>query len=419
MADEAIILVGGLGTRLRPVVGEVPKPLAPVGGRPFLGWVLDRLAAARMRRVVLAAGYRADVVRDAIGTRWSGMTIDYSVEEQPLGTGGAITLAGGLVDGDGVHVLNGDTWLDYAFDAMEATTRASGCPLGLALARVADTSRYGAVVVAQERAAMLTEKGVTGPGWINGGAYFLTRDAMSALPPEGHAFSFEQDVLAPWARAGRAAAFTGTEAFIDIGVPEDYRVAQGRFQGAGAPSRVHAPYVDPCAHEMLARLPNPRGALFLDRDGVINVDHGYVHTPENTQWCDGIFERVARASEDGLAPVVVTNQAGIGRGYYDEAAFLAYTRWVHDVFRERGTPLLATYFCPHHPEHGHGDYLNDCGFRKPQPGMILAAMRDFSLDAALSRLVGDKPGDRLAALAAGIAEPAIEIVPTRRTGARA
>ena len=418
MADEAIVLVGGLGTRLRPVVGELPKPLAPVGGRPFLAWVLDRLAGARVRRVVLAAGYRADMLHEAVGDAWRGMDVAYSVEDAPLGTGGAIAKACAMVGGDGVHVLNGDTWLDYDLGAIEATTRAAGRGLGLALVRVDDAGRYGAVSIDAGRVTGFTEKGVAGPGWINGGGYFLTREAMHALPPAGAAYSFEDAVLAPSARAGHVAAFCGTEAFIDIGVPVDYRIAQERFASHG-PGVVHAPYVDPQAHALLERLPARRGALFLDRDGVINVDHGHVHTREATHWCEGIFERVAAAIGAGLAPIVVTNQAGIGRGLYDEATFLAYTRWVHDVFRERGAPLLATYFCPHHPTAGRGEYLRDCRHRKPQAGMIEAALRDWSLDPALSALVGDKPSDRDAALGARIPPTAIEIVAQARAGGRA
>ena len=109
--EEAIVLVGGLGTRLRAVVGDVPKPLAPVAGRVFLAWVLDHLAGQGMRRVLLATGHMADQVEAVIGHRWSGMEIAYSVEDQPLGTGGAVRLAAARLMGGAAHVLNGDTFL--------------------------------------------------------------------------------------------------------------------------------------------------------------------------------------------------------------------------------------------------------------------------------------------------------------------
>ncbi|WP_447585104.1 D-glycero-alpha-D-manno-heptose-1,7-bisphosphate 7-phosphatase [Pseudoxanthomonas mexicana] len=163
-----------------------------------------------------------------------------------------------------------------------------------------------------------------------------------------------------------------------------------------------APYTDPAAPSLLRTLPAPRKALFLDRDGVINVNHGYVHTPEQTDWVAGIFELVEHAHAAGFVPVVVTNQAGIARGYYDEAQFERYTCWMHECFAQRGTPLLATYHCPHHPEAGLGEWKVACGCRKPEPGMLLQASRDWKLDLSLSVLVGDQRSDIEAAGRAGV-----------------
>lgn len=172
-------------------------------------------------------------------------------------------------------------------------------------------------------------------------------------------------------------------------------------------------FLDPDADAMLARREAPRKALFLDRDGVINVDRNYVHTAAATEWVPGIFELVAAAHANGFLPIVVTNQAGIGRGLYDEAQFLAYTQWIHGVFAARGAPLLATYFCPHHPQAGIGAYLRECPCRKPAPGMILAAADAFSIDLAGSMLLGDKPSDIGAAIAAGVGDSALLSEPGR------
>ena len=229
-ADEAIILAGGFGTRLRGVVDDVPKPLAPVAGRPFLAWLLDRLATGGMRRCILATGYLSDVIEQRIGARWQGMEIAYSVEPEPLGTGGAIRLAATRLQGDAAHVLNGDTWLEYDPVALEDTARAAGASMTIALARVDDVARYGAVDIDNGRVTGFREKGESGPGWINAGCYFLGADALAALPARD-AFSFEQDVLQPRVQARAVAAFTATAGFIDIGVPEDYARAQLQFAG--------------------------------------------------------------------------------------------------------------------------------------------------------------------------------------------
>lgn len=145
-----------------------------------------------------------------------------------------------------------------------------------------------------------------------------------------------------------------------------------------------------------------RRALFLDKDGVINADHGYVCTPERTDFIEGIFDLCRDATRRGFLNVVVTNQAGIARGYYSEAQFLAYMDWMRDEFRNRHAQLDAIYYCPHHPVHGIGVYRRECGCRKPKPGMILAAARDLDLDLSGSVLLGDAASDIAAGRAGGV-----------------
>lgn len=145
-----------------------------------------------------------------------------------------------------------------------------------------------------------------------------------------------------------------------------------------------------------------RPALFLDRDGVINVDHGYVHRPENFEFMPGIFKLVRAANERGYLVVVVTNQAGIGRGYYSEAQFLLLTDWMKERFKAEGARIDAVYFCPFHPEHGVGEYRRESECRKPGPGMLLQAKKDLNVDLIKSILVGDKPSDIAAGKAAGV-----------------
>lgn len=225
LAEEAIVLAGGLGTRLRPLVSELPKPLAPVAGRPFLAWVLDHLASNGMRRVVLATGYMAEKVESAIGRNWLGMEIAYSIEQVPLGTGGAIRQALSHLQGGAVHVVNGDTYLHYSLRNLEGATVEANAIAGVALAEVADVFRYGAVEVSAGRISEFRGKGGFGAGWINAGSYFLTEAALRALPAKPP-FSLEADFLHPQADAASLAAFTETSGFIDIGVPEDYARAQ-------------------------------------------------------------------------------------------------------------------------------------------------------------------------------------------------
>jgi D-glycero-D-manno-heptose 1,7-bisphosphate phosphatase len=146
----------------------------------------------------------------------------------------------------------------------------------------------------------------------------------------------------------------------------------------------------------------PAAALFLDRDGVINFDRGYVHRSEDFEFLPGIFELCSAARAQGLRLVVVTNQAGIGRGLYDERDFERLTVWMRERFAEAGAPIDAVYHCPTHPTAGIGPYRAESPRRKPNPGMILDARDELGLDLAASILLGDKPSDVQAGLAAGV-----------------
>ena len=143
-------------------------------------------------------------------------------------------------------------------------------------------------------------------------------------------------------------------------------------------------------------------ALFLDRDGVINQDSGYTHRVDDFVFLPGVFELCRHARAAGWRIFVVTNQAGIGRGLYTEKDFLDLTQWMLTQFEAAGAPIDKVYFCPYHAEAGVGEFRRESAFRKPNPGMILQARDEFSLDLAASVLVGDKPSDILAGQRAGV-----------------
>jgi D-glycero-alpha-D-manno-heptose 1-phosphate guanylyltransferase len=222
---EAIVLAGGLGTRLRSVVTDLPKPMAPVAGRPFLACVLDQLVEAGFARVVLAVGYRHEAIRAHFGDTYRGLALCYSVEAEPLGTGGAIALAFASISSPDPFVLNGDTYLEIDHRAMLDAHMRAGADLSMAICRVPNIQRYGALELADVRVSGFREKGATGPGWINGGTYVLGASLRSRLQHRG-AFSFEQDLLAPDLHVIRPLAFPVNGNFIDIGIPDDYLRAQ-------------------------------------------------------------------------------------------------------------------------------------------------------------------------------------------------
>ncbi|MCC6888603.1 MAG: HAD family hydrolase [Hyphomicrobiales bacterium] len=169
-----------------------------------------------------------------------------------------------------------------------------------------------------------------------------------------------------------------------------------------APERIGAPRERSGARRAANE---PRSAaLFLDRDGVINVDRGYVHRAEQFEFLPGIFDLARFASQVLHWPiVVVSNQSGIGRGLFDEAAYRSLTEWMCERFRREQAPIARVYHCPFHPQHGLGAYRLDHDWRKPKPGMILQAADDLGLDLGRSAMIGDRMSDIAAAAAAGIA----------------
>jgi D-glycero-alpha-D-manno-heptose 1-phosphate guanylyltransferase len=225
---QAIVLAGGLGTRLRGVVPDLPKPMAPVAGRPFLAWILDRLVDSGFERVVLAVGYRHEAIRNHFGDAYRGVALQYSVEDRPMGTGGAIRLAADRVTATPVFVLNGDTYLDLDYRAMLKAHPRGGGQMTVAGSEVADVSRYGALDLKDGHIVGFREKGHAGPGVINAGTYLLSAGILERIP-RGEVFSLEQQLLVPMVSEIRPGAFVTEGMFIDIGVPEDFARAQQLF----------------------------------------------------------------------------------------------------------------------------------------------------------------------------------------------
>jgi D-glycero-alpha-D-manno-heptose 1-phosphate guanylyltransferase len=225
---DVVILAGGRGTRLQQILpADLPKPLAPVAGKPFLHWQFTQLARHSIRRVILSVGWQADSIRRAMGTTYLGIQIDYCEEQAPLGTGGAMRAALALARSPDVIVMNGDTYLDVDFASLLEAHRRQQERLTVCCAMVDDTGRFGRVRIQESRIVGFEEKASSAPGCINGGIYLMQRDLLSESP--AGTFSFEQDFLAPRIAQLRPLAFLVAGVFVDIGVPADFERAQALF----------------------------------------------------------------------------------------------------------------------------------------------------------------------------------------------
>jgi len=230
MTMEAVVLAGGLGTRLDSVLQHTPKALAPVAGRPFLEVLLKRLHTSGVTRVILSVGYLGGMIVDHFGEEFQGLELSYSVETEPLGTGGATRKSLDMAVSNSVLVLNGDTMVDVDYSTMLRRHIELGASVSVALTQVADTARYGRVVVNGDRIVDFAEKSARGAGQINAGVYGLNRDLFTACPMPD-VFSLERDFLVPYVRELQPLAFETSGYFIDIGTPEDLSRAQVELSG--------------------------------------------------------------------------------------------------------------------------------------------------------------------------------------------
>lgn len=378
MIRQACILVGGKGTRLGALTSTIPKPLLDIGdGMAFLDLVIEQLSRQGFDDIVLLAGYLARAVEERYHDRKIGSArIRLSVETTPLGTAGALVAAKAML-APRFLMLNGDSFFDVNLRGFAADS--AGDDAAIALRQVADASRYGAVDLKDGRIVQFREKDPAnrGPALINGGIYLVTSsivDHIASLP-----CSIETEIFPGMAREGRLAGKVLDGYFLDIGLPET--LERGRRE---------------------LRALRHRPAAFLDRDGVINADHGYVHRPEQVEWIPGARDAIRRINDLGYRVVVVTNQAGVAHGYYEEEAIHALHAWMNEQLATKGAFIDAFYHCPYHPEARVEKYRASHQDRKPAPGMLLRALADLDMDRDRSFLIGDRDSDIEAARQARI-----------------
>jgi len=223
---QAVVLAGGFGSRLAHITKDMPKPMAPVKNAPFLEYVLDHLVHCGVQEIVLAVSYKWQQIRDCFGDRFEGVPMRYSIEEQPLGTGGAIQQALEQLQAQDVIVVNGDTLFPVDIKGMFSLHEKHHALLSMAVKRVPDAQRFGRLLVdADNRVTAFLEKGEGGSGLINGGVYVINRELFQ-IAEFPQRFSFESDVLEKKLRDIKPLAFLSDAYFIDIGIPEDYQRAE-------------------------------------------------------------------------------------------------------------------------------------------------------------------------------------------------
>lgn len=375
MLKQAVFLVGGLGTRLKHLTQSTPKPLIEVAGAPFLDILVEEAARHGFDDILLLGGYLGQQMLDRYdGKTVRGAKLRVLVEPQPLGTGGALRFALPHL-AENFLLANGDTFFDINLRSLAAEVPRRGGVM--ALRKNVVGSRFGRVGLEDGFVQSFHPPGERPDGPINGGIYAVSRDVVARIG-EG-AVSLEGAIFPLLAQEGLLRGIEYDGYFIDIGVPEDLERARA---------------------DLPARLKRP--ALFLDRDGVLNPDKGYLHKIADFEWMAGAPQAIRLANDKGWFVFVVTNQAGVARGLYEERDIHV----LHDFMRAElaavGAHIDAFEYCPHHPDGVRPGYARTCDRRKPAPGMIRDLLQAWPADAARSLLIGDMPHDVAAAEAAGI-----------------
>ncbi|HAM72973.1 MAG TPA: D,D-heptose 1,7-bisphosphate phosphatase [Verrucomicrobiales bacterium] len=400
---QVVILAGGLGTRLRARLGDLPKPMIPICGRPLLEHQVELARRHGFEEVTLFVCYRPDLIEKELGDGSRlGVRIRYVLEREPLGTAGAL-LAGWEHLEESFVVMYGDTLVNLDLTRLREAHGASGADGTLVLhpnnhpfdSDLVECGEGGWVTAFHNRPH---PAGRWFQNLVNAGLYVIRREALAPFRPwlgarvPGQMLDFGKDLFPGMLRSGgRLLGYNTPEYIKDIGTPERYdKVCAEVASGVVARSS----------------LADPAPAVFLDRDGTLNREADGLRSIDALELLPGAAEGVQRLNQAGLRVVVVTNQPVVAKGQVTEGELREIHNKLESLLGLEHAFVDRIYHCPHHPEKGfpgeRPELKIDCDCRKPRPGMLLRAARELNLDLGRSWMVGDTTVDVAAARAAGV-----------------
>lgn len=361
---SVVVLAGGMGTRLRPVLDNRQKIIAEVSGRPFLVNILEKLDSAGFKDIVLCTGYLGEQVKKEIGKRFKNLKISYSNERTPLGTAGALRKALTFLKSETILVMNGDSFCDVDLKKFYEFHVEQKANVSLVLSCLLETSRYGNVVLDYKNQIIgFKEKNEkSGSGWISVGIYLFNRSMISKIS-RNKKISLEKDIF-PDLIGQKFYGYKSKGRFIDIGTPESYKEAEKFFTKKQEKKRF----------------------ILLDRDGTIVVHRKYLSHPDQLELIPGAGNALRRLQELGFGLLVITNQSGIGRGFFDLKILNKIHHRFEELLSKESVILDGIYFCPHLPE-------DNCLCRKPNILLVEKAIKKYNFDPKLSFVIGDNVGD--------------------------
>lgn len=388
---KVVLMAGGRGTRISKLFPDIPKPLIPIDNKPVLEREIVSLRDQGFTDLILTIGYKADKIKEYFGNggKWK-VNIEYFVEDKPLGNAGALFFLD--LDEDFL-LLNADVMFDVDFNRMVDFHKQHG---GLVTLFTHPNSHPydSGLIIAREGGevekwlAKENERPLYYKNRVNAGIHIISPKAleMSGIKKEdigdGRKVDLDRQILKPLCGTGTMFCYDSPEYVKDMGTPERFRALEGDYKKGIVKAK---------------NLKNKQKAIFLDRDGTINKYVGFLRKEEAFELIDGVAEAIKKINKSGYLVIVVTNQPVIARGEVTFQQLVEIHNKMETLLGKEGAYLDGIYFCPHHPHSGYEGEVKelkiDCDCRKPKPGMLLKAARDFNIDLSQSYIVGDGEND--------------------------
>ncbi len=406
---KTILMAGGRGTRIAELFPNIPKPLIPVDGMPILEREIRSLASQGFRDIILTVGYLAEKIMAYFGDGSKlGVKIDYFVEETPLGNAGALFRLKDKIGDEPFLLLNADAAFDVDFNRMLAFHQQHGGFVTLFTHPNSHPYDSGLIIADKDgNVKKWLGKEDERPVWysnrVNAGLHIidpkvlelslenLEIDAETGLP-KGKV-DLDRQILKPLCGTGRMYCYDSPEYVKDMGTPERFHQVEADYQNGVVQAK---------------NLHNKQKAIFLDRDGTINKYVGFLRNIDDFELIEGVSEAIKQINQSGYLAIVVTNQPVIARGEVTWDELHEIHKKMETLLGKEGAYIDGMYICPHHPDKGfEGErpgYKFDCDCRKPKPGLLLQAAKDFNINLSQSYMIGDSERDVEAGKAAGCKE---------------
>jgi D-glycero-D-manno-heptose 1,7-bisphosphate phosphatase len=387
-------MAGGKGTRLSSIAQDIPKPMVRLFDKPILEYQLDCLKKNGLKEIVIVIGHLGKAISEYFGDgKKFGCAITYYDETEPLGTAGALYKIYDELS-DNFILLNGDTILDMDFSRMICFHKEKKALATLAVHP--NSHPFDSALLITNSDNQITDwlnkedPRLYYKNQVNAGVHILAKELLSITTPQKEKVDLDRDILKPSVNTGRLFAYHTPEYIKDMGTPERYAQVSSDIKSGMVQEK---------------NLAKKQKAVFLDRDGTINIFNDFITRPEDFELIGSAAEAIKKINSLGYLAIVITNQPIIARGEVDFETLDCIHNKMETELGKHGAYIDDLFYCPHHPDKGflgeRPEYKIDCDCRKPKPGMILQAAEKYNIDLSKSYMVGDDKRDTQAGISAG------------------